>query len=52
MRFRLHPAQAVVVGFAVAIVVGTGLLMLPIAKAGPGGATSSRRCSPRPARSA
>ena len=37
--FRLHPAQAVVVGFAGAIGVGTALLMLPIAKAGPGGAS-------------
>ncbi|PCG86302.1 ATPase [Streptomyces sp. WZ.A104] len=33
-----HPAQAVVAGFATAIVAGTGLLMLPVAKAGPGGA--------------
>lgn len=29
-RFRLHPAQVVVVGFAAAIVVGTALLMLPV----------------------
>ncbi|MCP2635343.1 TrkH family potassium uptake protein [Microbacterium sp. HD4P20] len=36
---RLHPAQAVVTGFAVAIAVGTALLMLPFAKAGPGGAS-------------
>lgn len=33
-----HPAQAVVAGFAAAITAGTGLLMLPVAKAGPGGA--------------
>ncbi|GAA2258814.1 potassium transporter Trk [Streptomyces ruber] len=33
-----HPAQAVVAGFATAIAAGTGLLMLPVAKAGPGGA--------------
>lgn len=36
---RIHPAQAVVLGFAAAIAAGTGLLMLPIAKVGPGGAT-------------
>lgn len=36
---RLRPAQAVVIGFAVAIAIGTILLMLPIAKSGPGGAT-------------
>ncbi|MFC4494888.1 TrkH family potassium uptake protein [Streptomyces ovatisporus] len=35
-----HPAQVVVAGFATAIAVGTGLLMLPAAKAGPGGATA------------
>lgn len=34
----LHPAQVVVVAFAVAIALGTALLMLPAAKAGPGGA--------------
>lgn len=33
-----HPAQIVVVGFAVAILVGTVLLMLPVARTGPGGA--------------
>ncbi len=33
-----HPAQVVVVAFAVAIALGTALLMLPAAKAGPGGA--------------
>ncbi len=38
-RFHLHPAQVVVVGFAIVIAIGTGLLMLPIAKAGPGGAS-------------
>ncbi|NJQ01186.1 TrkH family potassium uptake protein [Streptomyces sp. PLAI1-29] len=37
MRFR-HPAQAVVAGFAAAVVVGTVLLMLPAARHGPGGA--------------
>src|SRR5687767_8051255 len=36
---RPHPAQLVVAGFAAAIAVGTGLLSLPIAKAGPGGAS-------------
>jgi trk system potassium uptake protein TrkH len=36
---RLHPAQAVVVGFAGAVSIGTLLLLLPVAKAGPGGAT-------------
>ncbi|WP_324613908.1 TrkH family potassium uptake protein [Streptomyces sp. CB00316] len=36
-RFR-HPAQVVVAGFATAVLAGTGLLMLPAAKAGPGGA--------------
>lgn len=35
----MHPAQAVVLGFAAAIAVGTALLMLPIAKSGPGGAS-------------
>jgi potassium uptake TrkH family protein len=35
---RLHPAQAVVAGFAAAVLVGTGLLLLPVSKAGPGGA--------------
>jgi potassium uptake TrkH family protein len=33
-----NPAQAVVVGFVVAIVVGTALLMLPAARVGDGGA--------------
>ncbi len=33
-----HPAQFIVVGFAAAILAGTGLLMLPVAKVGPGGA--------------
>ncbi len=32
------PAQVVVAGFAVAVAVGTGLLLLPIARAGIGGA--------------
>lgn len=35
---QLHPAQAVTAGFAAAIVVGTLLLMLPVARAGRGGA--------------
>ncbi|SFJ91678.1 TrkH family potassium uptake protein [Streptomyces pini] len=38
LRFR-HPAQVVVAGFAAAVAVGTVLLMLPIAKEGPGGAS-------------
>ncbi|MFF6835940.1 TrkH family potassium uptake protein [Streptomyces sp. NPDC012438] len=33
-----HPAQVVVTGFAVAVVAGTALLMLPVARRGPGGA--------------
>jgi trk system potassium uptake protein TrkH len=33
-RFR-HPAQVIVTAFAVAVAVGTGLLMLPIAREGP-----------------
>lgn len=39
MRLRLQPAQVILAGFLIAIVVGTGLLMLPMAKSGPGGAT-------------
>ncbi|MFG6476789.1 TrkH family potassium uptake protein [Microbacterium sp. P06] len=39
LRVRLHPAQAVVVGFALAVAVGTIALMLPVAKVGPGGAS-------------
>ena len=38
VRHHVQPAQAVVLGFAAAIAVGTALLMLPIAKVGPGGA--------------
>ncbi|MGW7520973.1 TrkH family potassium uptake protein [Streptomyces sp. NPDC054796] len=39
-RLRLrHPAQIVVAGFALAVLAGSGLLMLPVAKAGPGGAS-------------
>jgi trk system potassium uptake protein TrkH len=38
-RLRLHPAQAVASGFAVAILAGTALLLTPVAKAGPGAAT-------------
>ncbi|MET9863479.1 potassium transporter TrkG [Streptomyces smyrnaeus] len=34
-----HPAQMVVAGFAMAIALGTGLLMLPVAKAGSGSAS-------------
>jgi trk system potassium uptake protein len=38
-RYRLrHPAQVVAAAFAVGILIGTGLLMLPVARAGPGGA--------------
>ena len=37
-EFR-HPSQVVVAGFAAAIAVGTVLLSLPMAKAGPGSAT-------------
>jgi potassium uptake TrkH family protein len=36
---RLQGAQVVLVGFAVVIAAGTALLMLPVAKAGPGGAS-------------
>jgi trk system potassium uptake protein len=36
-RFR-HPAQVIGTAFAVAVAVGTGLLMLPIAREGPGSA--------------
>ncbi|WP_241982954.1 MULTISPECIES: TrkH family potassium uptake protein [Cryobacterium] len=38
-RRRPHPAQVVAGGFAGTILIGTALLMLPIAKAGAGGAT-------------
>src|SRR5688500_6247256 len=37
LRLR-HPAQLVVVAFAVAVAVGTALLALPISRAGDGGA--------------
>ncbi|HSI93319.1 MAG TPA: potassium transporter TrkG [Jiangellaceae bacterium] len=37
-RFR-HPSQVVVSAFAVTIAVGTGLLLLPVARAGPDSAT-------------
>lgn len=33
-----HPAQVIVLGFVGAVVAGTGLLSLPLAKTGPGGA--------------
>jgi trk system potassium uptake protein TrkH len=36
---RLHPAQVIFGAFAGATLAGTGLLALPIAKTGPGGAT-------------
>jgi potassium uptake TrkH family protein len=40
MRLRsLHPAQLVVLAFAAAIFVGTLLLLLPVARAGDGGAS-------------
>ncbi|WP_104162365.1 TrkH family potassium uptake protein [Cryobacterium sp. N22] len=38
-KFRLHPAQTVAAGFALTILLGAGLLSLPIAKVGPGGAS-------------
>jgi len=38
-RYRLrHPAQSVAAAFAVGILVGTALLLLPAARSGPGGA--------------
>jgi potassium uptake TrkH family protein len=40
MRLRsLHPAQLVVLAFAAAVLVGTLLLLLPVARAGDGGAS-------------
>ncbi|GAA1478218.1 potassium transporter TrkG [Nocardioides aestuarii] len=36
-RWLRHPAQTIVVGFAAAILVGTALLMLPVASTGAGG---------------
>ena len=36
---RFRPAQAILAGFALAAAVGSALLTLPVAKAGPGGAT-------------
>ncbi|HEU4807402.1 MAG TPA: potassium transporter TrkG, partial [Homoserinimonas sp.] len=38
-RPHLQPAQAVVTGFGTAIIIGTVLLLLPMARTGPGGAT-------------
>jgi trk system potassium uptake protein TrkH len=38
-RRRFHPAQVIFTAFGVSALAGTGLLALPIAKAGPGGAT-------------
>lgn len=38
-RLQLHPTQSIAIGFLGAIVVGTGLLLLPISTAGPGGAS-------------
>ena len=35
-----HPAQLTIAGFAVGVLVGTGLLMLPVARSGAGGATA------------
>src|SRR5690625_4826878 len=35
----LAPAQAVVLGFAIVIAVGTGLLLLPVSAAAPDGAS-------------
>nr|WP_205708950.1 potassium transporter TrkG [Kineococcus siccus] len=34
-----HPAQVVAVAFAVAVALGTALLLLPVSRRGPGGAT-------------
>ena len=39
-RYRLHPAQVVVTGFALTILIGTALLMLPNSRVGPGGASA------------
>ena len=38
-RYRLHPAQVVVFGFAVTVLIGTAVLMLPNSRVGPGGAS-------------
>ncbi|MDJ0376882.1 potassium transporter TrkG [Cryobacterium sp. PH31-L1] len=38
-RYRLHPAQVVVSGFALTILGGTALLTLPNSRVGPGGAS-------------
>ena len=38
-RFRVHPAQAVVLGFLSAVLLGTALLMLPAMTTGPAGTT-------------
>lgn len=38
-RRQLRPSQAIVAAFAGAILAGTAILMLPIAKTGPGGAS-------------
>ncbi|WP_241974738.1 MULTISPECIES: TrkH family potassium uptake protein [Cryobacterium] len=38
-RFRPHPAQVVAAAFATTILIGTGLLMLPISTPGAGGAS-------------
>lgn len=38
-RIRLEPAQVLVMGFAIVIMIGTGLLMLPIASADGSGAS-------------
>ncbi len=39
VRRKPHPAQWTAGGFGLLVLVGTGLLLLPISKAGPGGAT-------------
>ncbi|CAN5214366.1 MAG: TrkH family potassium uptake protein [Nocardioides sp.] len=37
-RFRVHPAQVIVLAFGGAVLLGTFLLMLPWSRSGPGGA--------------
>ncbi len=39
VRRKPHPAQWTAGGFGLLVIIGTGLLLLPISKAGPGGAT-------------
>ncbi|HST84588.1 MAG TPA: potassium transporter TrkG [Kineosporiaceae bacterium] len=38
-RLLAHPARTVTVGFLLAVLVSTGLLMLPLSSAGPGGSS-------------